>query len=327
MDQPKISIIIPIYNSEKYLKSCLDSVCSQTYPNIEIICVNDGSTDTSPDIIQSYAKKDDRFVVINQKNNGLSYTRNVGVNNATGEWISFVDSDDYISCGMCQGLISALSHADFDIYMFNGVLMPEGDVPEGTVLRKFFYDSNWNTKESNLYSFKDCKNPFYGNLSVWNKIYSKKFIDSSAIKFKENITFEDQLYTVEAMIKAKTIYIDNRVFYYYVQHGSSIMHSLKENAFDIFEIMSDVRKLLVEHDLYDYEKYVFLQHKYNVYNYLFSLVDSSVKPKFYETAKQNLVEEFGHGFSTSLVRKLGRNNLFFDFLNLTSEQYAKKYGY
>ena len=327
MEQPKISIIIPVYNSEKYLKTCLESVCSQTYPDIEIICVNDGSTDNSLDIINSYAKKDDRIVVITQKNSGVSCSRNVGLKNATGEWISFVDSDDYVSCGMCQGLICALDSSDFDIYMFNGVLMPEIFPSEGVVLQKFFYDTNWHIKESNLYNFKDCKNPFYGNLSASNKIYKKSFLSSNGIKFKEKITFEDQLFTINAMICAKDIYIDNRILYYYVQHKTSTMHILKSNAFDIFEIMSDVRNLLVEHDLYEYEKYVFLQHKYNVYNYIFSLADSSVRPKFYETAKQNLIEEFGHGYSKSIVRKMGRNNLFFDFLTLTSEQYAKKYGY
>ena len=91
---PKISVIIPIYNVEKYLRQCLDSVVNQTIKDIEIICINDGSTDNSQAILNEYAKKDERFVVINQVNQGLSVARNNGLNSATGKYVAFIDSDD-----------------------------------------------------------------------------------------------------------------------------------------------------------------------------------------------------------------------------------------
>ena len=93
----KISVIIPVYNVEKYLKECLDSVINQTLKDIEIICVNDGSTDNSLNILENYAKKDNRIIVISQKNKGLSGARNTGLKYCSGEYVSFIDSDDYVS--------------------------------------------------------------------------------------------------------------------------------------------------------------------------------------------------------------------------------------
>ena len=106
MKNPKISIIVPIYNTEKYLKQCLDSIINQTYQNLEIICINDGSTDNSLDTLKTYIKKDSRIKLIDQKNQGLSNVRNQGLKKATGEYISFVDSDDEIKPTFIESLLA-----------------------------------------------------------------------------------------------------------------------------------------------------------------------------------------------------------------------------
>ncbi len=104
MNNSMISVIVPVYNVEKYLSKCLDSIINQTYQNLEIICVDDGSTDSSPMILEEYAKKDSRIKIITRQNGGLSAARNTGVKNATGEFVSFVDSDDWILLVCCSCL-------------------------------------------------------------------------------------------------------------------------------------------------------------------------------------------------------------------------------
>ena len=111
-ESPLVSVIIPIYNVEKYLRECLDSVINQSYTNLEIICVNDGSTDSSGEIVQEYAKKDCRIVYIEQQNSGQSIARNVGLERVKGEWIYFLDADDYIDLDCLEEMVSALRYGD-----------------------------------------------------------------------------------------------------------------------------------------------------------------------------------------------------------------------
>ena len=120
MDKKKlISVIIPIYNTEQYLKECLDSVCSQSYKDIEIICINDGSTDNSEEITRSYAQQDKRIKLISQKNQGLSITRNNGVSQAQGEYLFFLDSDDTIEQNAIETLYNRAERTQADIVICN----------------------------------------------------------------------------------------------------------------------------------------------------------------------------------------------------------------
>ncbi len=110
MMKRKYSIIVPVYNVEKYINECLSSLINQTYKNIEIVVINDGSSDNSLSLIEEYSRIDDRIRVIDQKNMGLGYTRNVGIDNAVGDYILFVDSDDYISLNTCEEIEAVLSY-------------------------------------------------------------------------------------------------------------------------------------------------------------------------------------------------------------------------
>ena len=112
MKNPKISIIIPVYNTQEYLPKCLDTLVNQTYSNLEIICVDDGSTDESLRILNEYAAKDSRIIVHSQKNGGASIARNYGLNIATGDYVSFIDSDDWVYLTLYQSFVDAISSAD-----------------------------------------------------------------------------------------------------------------------------------------------------------------------------------------------------------------------
>lgn len=210
MKKNMISIIVPIYNSEEFLVQCLDSISNQTYKKIEIILINDGSTDNSLEICKKYQELDSRFVIINNNNNGVSYSRNCGIQNATGEFIMFVDSDDIIDKNMCEILLknirsynSQLSCCDFIEKNNNFV---------------FEYNNEINVSSSNLY--KLLLEKYRGFL--WNKLYISKIINDNKITFDTSISFgEDLLFNVNYMKYVKsTVYDDSKLYGYRIIQNS-----------------------------------------------------------------------------------------------------------
>ena len=163
MQEKTISLIIPVYNVEKYLARCLDSVINQTFKDLEIICIDDGSTDNSSDILQNYALKDERIVVIRQANAGLSAVRNVGISRAKGEYICFIDSDDWIDFDFCEKLYNSAEKHSADIAV-------AGIIRACRFKRKYFLRFEEEKVSLDLQEkFDICDVP--ERCYVWNKIY------------------------------------------------------------------------------------------------------------------------------------------------------------
>ena len=214
----KISIIIPVYNVEKYLSTCLDSVINQTYQNLEIILVNDGSTDACPKICEVYATKDNRIKVIHKQNGGLSDARNVGLKQTTGNLVSFVDSDDVLALDFYQKLINVLIKNNADIAEC-GFLKFENE----SKLNEAKIDRHQNVE---IYETeKALALLLEGSLSivVWNKIYKKKLLEG--IEFPVNKINEDEYWTYKIIAKAKKIVKIHDELYFYRQQPTSIMGS------------------------------------------------------------------------------------------------------
>ena len=244
MKDKLISVIVPIYNSEKYLNKCIDSIIDQTYKNLEIILVDDGSPDNCPTICDDYSKKDSRIIVIHKQNGGVSSARNAGLERATGEFISFVDSDDYIKNDMYENMIAYQNKYNADIvkcafsYVISEVIKP----------RDLTYDST-------LYNLLDPveKNDFYnmfGQVKLFTELWTY-FINSKiakSIKFDENYAFgEDLLYIVNCFGKAKNVYISTDSFYYYNYIDNSAANSSKNvirNLNNIISVNYDICSLL-----------------------------------------------------------------------------------
>ena len=212
-----ISVIVPIYNVEKYLNRCIDSIVTQTYKKLEIILVNDGSTDNCPQICDEWAKKENRIRVIHKKNGGLSDARNVGVKNATGEYISFVDSDDWLAKDVYQKLIDNIQLTEADIVACGVEMVWEEDNHS----KKLTLDGDWILeKEEALIAIIDetiLKQP------VWYKLYRRNVI--SEIMFEVGKCHEDVFWSYRAIANAKTVSIIEDVGYYYFQRKGSIMGS------------------------------------------------------------------------------------------------------
>ena len=210
-----ISVIVPIYNVEKYLDRCVDSIINQTYKNLEIILVDDDSPDNCPQMCDDYAKKDSRIKIVHKENGGLSDARNAGMKVATGEYVSFIDSDDYISLDFYETLLETIVDNDSDI------------VECGVV--KFYEDNNFDeysddlkvTNYDTLYALDGLinENPFKQH--VWNKLYKSNI--ALDIPYAVGKLNEDEFWTYQIFGKAKKVTRINKTMYYYFQRGSSIM--------------------------------------------------------------------------------------------------------
>ena len=216
----KISVIIPVYGVEKYIRKCLESVVNQTYKNLEIIVVNDGTKDNSMEIVKEYLF-DKRIKIINKENGGISSARNAGLEIATGDYISFVDSDDYLEKDLYSKIIERIKDEDVIIFESRHI-----DALTQKVLEKM-------KKNINLEEIKLLKNrkyegiEYYFELSavVWDKIYRRNFIKDYNLKFIEGILYEDLPWSYEVYLLAKKIKYLNIIGYnYQVNRKNSIMY-------------------------------------------------------------------------------------------------------
>lgn len=216
MVNPLISVIVPVYKTEPYLSKCLDSICGQTYRNLEIICVDDESPDNSGDILEEYAKKDCRIKVIHRKNGGLSAARNSGLSAATGEWVTGVDSDDYLEPDIYEKAVQKLSK-QVDILVFGTQLQYEEGVTH--VNREQYFSL---PDEGFLEQGEQMATSI--NVCFWNKLWRRSFIDQHHVAFPEGFVHEDQYFFRCLAPFAKGIYILPHVGYNYLQRVGSIMN-------------------------------------------------------------------------------------------------------
>lgn len=228
MDQSEIiSVIIPVYNVEPYLEKCLNSVCDQTYRNLDIILVNDGSTDRSGFICNQFAQRDNRIRVINQKNTGQSAARNQGLDIAIGAYIGFVDSDDWIEVGMYKALLSVLKEQEVDIVACGISIDP---INSKKRQMEQSVQLNYNTDQAL------CNILTEGNLrfEVWNKLYRKECIES--LRFKTNQIHEEIYFTTHVFLQSCQIAFVEYPFYHYLQKRQGNTNStFKENRLSIFK--------------------------------------------------------------------------------------------
>lgn len=239
----KVSIIIPVYNVEKYLKECIDSVIAQTYKELEIIVIDDGSTDASSQICDTYETIDSRIKVIHQCNGGLSVARNVGMSLATGDYIYFLDSDDYIDRTAVEKLCDLMEYNGADVVIFNAICFCEDHiaVKKDSYIRKGNYSSN-NSMELALQEFmldeyKPC---------VPLAFFNREFLKAHGMKFLEGIAGEDELFMYFIYMTAcKMIYCESTFYHRRVRAGSIMTSNTKlkwkcESYYTIYQKMLEV---------------------------------------------------------------------------------------
>ena len=207
----KISIIVPVYNVEVYLRECIDSILKQTYTNLEIILVNDGSTDSSLDICKEYKKKHKNIMIVDKKNGGVSDARNAGLDVATGEYIMFSDPDDFYAPNSCEVLYNAIKKTGVEFVSANFAFTNN----DGTPWKKPMFSDKFQETEITI---EDYQKSFYLlNCGVWNKIFRREFIEKNKMRFEIGLPSEDDIFITYAFMKAKKAYYIKDIVYFYRQ--------------------------------------------------------------------------------------------------------------
>ena len=236
MKKETISIIVPIYNAEKYIAKCLESLINQTKKELEFILINDGSTDNTEKIIKKYSDK--RIKYFKNKNQGIGKTRNFGIKKATGEYLMFIDSDDYLEKTACEELYKTIKKDKSDIAICDFYKIYENGQLEEIRLPSF--------KKTTL---KKTPNLLLDiNLAPWNKLYKSSLIKENNLTFVENLKYEDAPFVAEVFDKANQISKVNKCLNYYLIRGNSETTVRDERTFDILKIVDLIRDYFKDKD-------------------------------------------------------------------------------
>lgn len=245
--RPKISVIIPCYNVEKYINKCLDSVLNSTFKDIEIIAIDDGSVDSTYEILKEYEKKDSRVVISTKKNTGQANTRNIAINKASGEYLLFLDSDDYIDTDMIEELYNKVKEG-YDI----AVCDAKGVDLAGNIL---------NTIVFNEYSNNSIKNYIINSSGPCWKLIKKDIIINNNLYFYEGHIYEDIAVVPSWGIYANSIgYVPNKYYYYLIRNNSTMNQTAYNKKLeDIFDSLDNLTSLF--NDKYNTElEYIYIDH-------------------------------------------------------------------
>ncbi|MCL1631168.1 glycosyltransferase [Sporolactobacillus sp. CPB3-1] len=226
---PLVSVILPVYNVEKYLNVCLDSLLNQTYKNLEIIAVNDGSTDKSKEILESYIGRLRKFKIINQKNSGLSMARNAALSYITGKYLYFLDSDDYLLSNTFENLVTSAENYNLDLIRFNANVILDSDLSENYFAVGGNYDDNGILISNKIYGINEFvhlnTNRKIFRPAVWLYFYKSKVIIDNHIKFWPQIKHEDELFTPMVLKYCNRIAYDPNKYFQRRLRPNSIMTS------------------------------------------------------------------------------------------------------
>ncbi len=235
-----ISIIIPIYNTQDYLEKCLKSVIEQTYNNLEIICVDDGSTDSSGKILEEYSKQDSRIKIVTQANKGLSSARNIGLEYSTGEYVGFVDSDDWCAPDMYEKLYHMIKNTDADFAMCGVTLYDDSlkrNVPVPPYFSLTYFDPDKFAMRLEKNDFK--KFFFGGNVIACNKLFCKKIFHLNSLRFHDGAIYEDQLLFVDLYFLIESFsLIAEPLYHYRINRSGSIMKNSDLNMFHFLNFIN-----------------------------------------------------------------------------------------
>lgn len=232
----RFSIIVPVYKVEKYIHKCVSTLIRQTYSDIEIILVDDGSPDSCPQICDAYAQSDDRIKVIHKANGGLSDARNAGLEIASGDYIIFVDSDDYIELDTCERLLNyAVTNSD--------ILIADATV-EGAY-KELLHITPSHEVISGMEYLKRAFSAGRAPMVAWVNIYKRSFLEGNSLRFKCGILHEDEQFTPRALLRAESVIVTGINFYHYVIRDNSIttQNDKRRNAKDLYTTCCELEEI------------------------------------------------------------------------------------
>ena len=246
MQCPIVSVILPCYNAEKHLRQCLDSILHQTLTNIEILCIDDGSTDSTPEILAEYAGKDPRVRVLRQENAGAGSARNAGLTLARGTYLSFLDSDDFFEPDMLEKAVSSAEdyQSDFVVFASDRYLQDKNT----------FSETPWTIRRQDLppympFTYRQLTDNVFLTFVgwAWDKVYRRSFVQQHGLTFQEQRTTNDMLFVFSALICAKRITVVDQVLVHQRRGSSATLSVTREKSWHCFyDALMALRKFLKE---------------------------------------------------------------------------------
>jgi len=319
----KLSVILPVFNVENYLVQCLDSIVNQTLREIEIICVNDGSTDKSPLILEDYAKKDNRIRIINQKNTGSGVARNLGIKHVKGEYIGFVDSDDYIDVNMFEKLYKNAKLNDADVVMCPMCIISETEEKFTTDELKAlkYYDLDCFSKDfdNKVFDYKDTRDFIFSiAVNAYNKIYRTEFINKINAKFAEGMIFQDNIFFYQTYLHARRMSLIRDFLYFHrINRAGSAIANKGNGFYDIIKIHNMIKKIFESLPNFDYYKTDLINKKIISTIFRYSQVSENYKPEFFKLIKQDFKKMKLMDKELDSLNKLSKNH-YFNIMNSNS---------
>lgn len=314
----KISVIVPVYNTENYLRECLDSILNQTFEDIEIICINDGSTDSSLDILKEYEKSDKRISVVCQPNSGLSITRNNGIKLAKGEYIYFIDSDDYLELTALEELYGISKENNLDILIFKLINFDDGTTNKYT--SEYYEMESLKYLNGKVFNYADVgENALNFAVSAPGKFYKRELIQD--MEFPQNLIFEDNLFFAKAMLKANRVsFYDNHLYNRRIRNDSITTTNTIKFA-DSIIIINKIIELSKEFDVYEQFKYGLAKKKIDSAYFRYSLVGDEYKEEFFKRVHADFVD-YEDEYEIDVLPYLGKtyNYIFGCFLNCSNHE-------
>lgn len=285
MNTPKVSIVIPVYNVERYLRQCLDSVISQTLKDIEIICVNDGSTDSSLSILEEYAKRDERVCIIDKPNGGYGHSMNKGFDQAKGEYIGIIESDDYADPDMFEKLYACAKEHNLDVvksgfyfyYSKNGEQSIPNPIASHITSSRTFCPIEAFRSKMEMVDFFNIKP------TIWSAIYRKEFIRSNNIRFNETpgASYQDASFNFKVWVCAQRVRLMEECFLHYRQDNEASSINSPGKVYCICDEYDEMARFL---KLHPYAKGkvepIMVRIKYDSYNWNYERLAEPLQAEF-----------------------------------------------
>lgn len=320
----EISVVIPVYNVEEFLGECLDSIVNQTFKDIEIICVNDGSPDNSLEILKEYAAKDDRITVIDQENGGHAVATNRGIDIAKGKYLFLMDSDDILDLNAFEHTYKVAEEKNVDFVLFQAInyFMDRNELVEAenysmNALADYVGTSVFNWKDIKEFVFKITVTP-------WSKLYKREFIEKNNIRFPEGLVFDDNVFFFDVLFAAERITFHREHLFKRRWYSSSSTTSGGVKFMDYIPICGLIWDVFTKYGVFEEFKHELFEKKVGTINFWYRGIKEEFKQEFFDRMKADYVQladdkEFYEDFLNNLTEK---QKMIFDSV-LESEVYTE----
>ena len=309
----KVSVVIPVYNVEKYLRDCLDTIVNQTLEDIEIICVNDGSTDKSLDILNEYASKVERMRVLSQDNGGHAVATNVGMTYATGEYLFLMDSDDILKLNALEDTYSIAKEKDVDFVLFKAINYDD-EKDEYYEAENYSMNKIARIVKDNIFSYEDLGDAIFDiTVTPWSKLYNRSFIEENNITFPEGLVFDDNVFFWKVLFSAKRIYFYKEFLFTRRWYSTSSTTKGDLRFIDSIAVFNLVWDVFREFNLFEKYKKILYDKKVFLANMRFDRIKEEYREAYFSAMKDDF------------TKILYDDVLYQDFISILSPKYQKLY--